>query len=79
MYGWLGKHSEADMWNAMVGAVLRYGSEVWFPGVLAARRLEAIQLSFLKKVLRVGPGTRSEFVRGETGSLSWRGRGIRPC
>ena len=34
MYGWLGKHrgvsprAKLDVWNAMVGAVLRYGSEV---------------------------------------------------
>ena len=79
MYGWLGKHrgvsprAKLEVWTATVGAVLRYGSEVWFPGVLGERRLEAVQLGFLKKVLRVSSGTRSWRNYGR-GSCMSRGR-----
>ena len=45
MEWWLGRHwgvsprAKVDVWSAVVGAQLRYGSEVW-PGVCEARELE---------------------------------------
>jgi hypothetical protein len=71
MQWWLGRHwgvsprAKVDVWSAVVGAQLRYGSEVWWPGVYEARELEKVQLGYLKEVLRLNRSTTNEFVRGE--------------
>ena len=73
MKGWLGKHwgvsprVKVEVWKGMVGSVMRYGSEVWFPMVVGTRDLEAVQLGWVKSVLRLNGGTTDEFVRGEVG------------
>jgi hypothetical protein len=78
MEGWLGRHWEVsprvkmDVWKGTVGAGMRYGSEVWFPGVLGGRSLEAVQLRMVKQMLRVGGKTADEFVRGEVGMFEVR-------
>ena len=46
---------------------MRCGSEVWFPMVVGTRDLEAVQLGWVKSVLRLNGGTTDEFVRGEVG------------
>lgn len=46
---------------------MRYGSEVWWPGVLEERELEKVQLAYLKEVMRLNRSTTNEFVRGEVG------------
>ena len=75
MRWWLGRHwgvsprAKVTVWEAVVGAQLRYGSEVWWPGVLEERELEKVQLAFLKDVLRLNRSTTNEFVRGEVGRV----------
>jgi hypothetical protein len=70
---WLGRHwgvsarAKVEFWKAMVGSVVRYGSEVWWPLAKPGTDLERVQLKFLKGVLRVQRGTKDEFVRGELG------------
>ena len=61
--------AKVTVWEAVVGAQLRYGSEVWWPGVLEERELEKVQLAFLKDVLRLNRSTTNEFVRGEVGRV----------
>ena len=69
--GWLGRHWEVgpriklDVWKSTVGAVLRYGSEVWFADVREEIELERVQLKIIKQVLRLNRSTVDEFVRGE--------------
>lgn len=73
MRWWLGRHwgvsprAKVDVWSAVVGAQLRYGSEVWWPGVYEEREMEKVQLGYLKDVMRLNRSTTNEFVRGEIG------------
>ena len=69
---WFGRHwgvsprAKVEVWSAVVGAQLRYGSEVWWPGALEERELERVQLAYLKEVMRLNRSTTNEF-RGEVG------------
>ena len=73
MRWWLGRHwgvsprAKVDVWSAVVGAQLRYGSEVWWPGVYEEREMEKVQLGYLKDAMRLNRSTTNEFVRGEVG------------
>ena len=60
------------MWKSTVGAVLRYGSEVWFADVREEIELERVQLKIIKQVLRLNRSTVDEFVRGEVGMFELR-------
>ena len=56
-----------EVWKTMVGAKLRYGSEVWFVMQKEETALEVEQLGWLRCVLRVNKGTTGAFMRGEGG------------
>jgi hypothetical protein len=68
---WLFRHwglsvrTKVEVWKAMVGSVLRYGSEVWWLGQNPARDLEAVQLDACKTAMRISGSTTTAFVRGE--------------
>ena len=78
MNRWLLRHWEISVkvkvhvWRAIVGSILRYGSEVWFPLVQEEIRLEEVQLEMLRRVMRLTAGTTAAFMRGETGLFEVR-------
>jgi hypothetical protein len=73
MKGWLFKHwglsvrTKVEVWKAMVGSVLRYGSEVWWVGQNPSRDLEVVQMNACKAIMRISGATSTAFVRGELG------------
>ena len=78
MMGWLGRHEEVsprvklEVWEMMVGAKLRYGSEVWFAMKKEEMELEAEQMWWARHVMRLRGGTDNAFVRGEGGLMELR-------
>lgn len=70
---WLFRHwglsvrTKVEVWKAVVGSVLRYGSEVWWLGQNPTRDLEVVQLDACKTIMRISGSTTTAFVRGELG------------
>jgi hypothetical protein len=73
MKGWLFRHwgvsvpTKVEVWKAMVGSVLRHGSEVWWLGVLPARDLEVVQMDACRDIMRIFGSTTTALVRREFG------------
>ena len=59
--------TKVELWKSMVGSVLRYGSEVWWLGMLPTRDLEVVQMDACKAIMRISRSTTNAFVRGELG------------
>ena len=57
--------AKMQVWQAIVGSSMRYGSEVWWAQTKDAAALEAIQLGAMKNILRLNRSTTTAFVRGE--------------
>jgi hypothetical protein len=59
--------NKVEVWKAMVGSVLRYGSEVWWVGQNPSRDLEVVQMKACKAIMRISGATTTAFVCGELG------------
>jgi hypothetical protein len=57
--------AKMQVWQAIMGSSMRYGSEVWWAQTKDENALEAIQLGAMKNILRINRSTTTAFVRGE--------------